>query len=107
LQLKRARATLLRLRAHQKPQFQTATPPVISSQRVGAKRRPMTGSAKQSISPREDDGLLRRFAPRNDVKIRDLAIPRRDAPELCMNHSPRKSEGAGNAGRSMRPQPRV
>jgi hypothetical protein len=25
---------------------------VIASQRVGAKRRPMTGSAKQSISPR-------------------------------------------------------
>jgi hypothetical protein len=26
---------------------------VIASQRVGAKRRPMTGSAKQSISPRK------------------------------------------------------
>jgi hypothetical protein len=39
---------------------------VIASQRVGAKRRPMTGSAKQSILPLPSDGLLRRFAPRND-----------------------------------------
>ena len=33
-----------------------------------ANARPMTGSAKQSISPRKErkDGLLRRFAPRND-----------------------------------------
>jgi hypothetical protein len=36
-----------------------------------------------------------------------FAISRRDAPELCMNYPPRKSEGAGNTGRSMRPQPRV
>jgi hypothetical protein len=27
---------------------------VIASQRVGAQRRPMTGSAKQSISPRKE-----------------------------------------------------
>jgi hypothetical protein len=51
---------------------------VIASQRVGAKRRPMTGSAKQSIAAAEGKyGLLRRFrlrslsyggqvAPRND-----------------------------------------
>jgi hypothetical protein len=39
--------------------------PVIASQRVGAKRRPMTGSAKQSIAA-TTNGLLRRFAPRND-----------------------------------------
>ena len=37
---------------------------VIASQRVGAKRRPMTGSAKQSIFPGTRHGLLR-FA-RND-----------------------------------------
>jgi hypothetical protein len=40
---------------------------VIASQRVGAKRRPMTGSAKQSISPckgRMDCFVAR--APRND-----------------------------------------
>ena len=30
---------------------------------------------------------------------------RRDAPELCRNRSPRKKEGAGNAGCPMRPQP--
>jgi hypothetical protein len=29
-------------------------PSVIASQRVGAKRRPMTGSAKQSILPRNE-----------------------------------------------------
>jgi hypothetical protein len=32
---------------------------VIASQRVGAKRRPMTGSAKQSITPQRKCGLLR------------------------------------------------
>jgi hypothetical protein len=35
------------------------------------------------------------------------AISRRDAPELCMMVSPELSEGAGNAGRLMRPQPRM
>jgi hypothetical protein len=35
------------------------------------------------------------------------AFSRRDAPELCKTMSLEKSEGAGNAGRSMRPQPRV
>jgi hypothetical protein len=39
---------------------------VIASQRVGAKRRPMTGSTKQSIFLLPHHGLLRRFAPRND-----------------------------------------
>src|SRR5258706_14579433 len=62
--------------------FQRATTiqlePSFASQRVGAKRRPMTGSAKQSIKQQERKcGLLRRFrlrslsyggqvAPRND-----------------------------------------
>jgi hypothetical protein len=36
---------------------------VIASQRVGAKRRPMTGSAKQSMERNSETGLLRRFAP--------------------------------------------
>src|SRR6266478_8003961 len=36
-----------------------------------------------------------------------FAISRRDPPELCMNLSPLKSEGAGNAGRTMHPKPRV
>jgi hypothetical protein len=40
---------------------------VIASQRVGAKRRPMTGSAKQSRMQGKT-GLLRRFAPRNDER---------------------------------------
>jgi hypothetical protein len=34
---------------------------VIASQRVGAKRRPMTGSAKQSKEAKRKNGLLRRF----------------------------------------------
>ncbi len=34
--------------------------PVIAGQRVGAKRRPMTGSAKQSILTQDKCGLLRR-----------------------------------------------
>jgi hypothetical protein len=41
---------------------------------------------------------------RNDGK-HSSAIPRRDAPGLCRNHSPRKTEGAGNAGCPMHPQP--
>ena len=53
------------------------------------------------------DGLLR-FA-RNDVKSKYAsAISRRDAPEFFMKSiRPEKSEGAGNAGCPMHPQPRV
>src|SRR5438046_586551 len=36
-----------------------------------------------------------------------FAFPRRESPELCTNLSPFETEGAGNAGRSMRPKPRV
>jgi hypothetical protein len=37
-----------------------------------------------------------------------FAFPRRNPPELCMNFSRlERTEGAGNAGRSTRPQPRV
>jgi hypothetical protein len=40
---------------------------VIASQRVARNARPMTGSAKQSsFGAAMKDGLLRRFAPRND-----------------------------------------
>ena len=42
---------------------------------------------------------------RNDE--RNFAFSRRDAPEFCRNIPPSTSEGAGNAGRPMRPQPRV
>src|SRR5258707_561661 len=56
--------------------------------------------------PRSKSGLLRRFAPRNDG-----APPRsRGAigPSFAKTGSPLLTiEGAGNAGRSMRPQPRV
>jgi len=47
---------------------------VIASQRVGAKRRPMTGSAKQSIVPQPKYGSLRRFAPRNDDQVLAYAV---------------------------------
>jgi hypothetical protein len=48
--------------------FQTALDPHCEP--TGrANARPMTGSAKQSIVAAErKDGLLRRFAPRNDVE---------------------------------------
>jgi hypothetical protein len=41
---------------------------VIASQRIGAKRRPMTGSAKQSILQQEERmDCFVASAPRNDV----------------------------------------
>jgi hypothetical protein len=71
-----------------------------------ANARPMTGSAKQSIKPQRKNGLLRRFAPRNDGKSRrGFAISRRDAPESCIYLSPK--EGVGNAGCPLHPRPRV
>jgi len=36
-----------------------------------------------------------------------LAIPRREAPEVFKNHSPRNQEGAGNAGCALHPRSRV
>src|SRR6266849_5414670 len=46
---------------------------VIASQRVGAERRPMTGSAKQSMVARAKLDCFVRFAPRNDgFKIGEL-----------------------------------
>ena len=38
---------------------------------------------------------------------REFATPRRDAPELCMNFVPPKTEGVGNAGCPWHPRPRV
>ena len=68
----------------------------------------IASEAKQSMLPRSKSELLRCFSPRNDVNSKyDSAISRRDAPELCVNCSPRKNEGAGNAGCPMHPQPRV
>ena len=40
-------------------------------------------------------------------KTRTHSIPRRDAPELCIELGPSKAEGAGNAGRPLHPEPRV
>src|SRR5258705_8392713 len=54
------------------------------------------------------DGLLR--CARNDgFLISNMSTRSRGArrPRFCKNRSPNNSEGAGNAGRSMRPQPRV
>src|SRR5258706_6615753 len=78
----------------------------------------IASEAKQSIAPSKErmDCFVAR-APRNDggelcIQFSDLsrcesAISRRDTPEACVHLSPSKSEGAGNAGRSMHPQPRV
>src|SRR5260221_11713867 len=41
------------------------------------------------------------------ARRRAFAIPRRNAPEVWQELRPEKSEGAGNAGRPTRPQPRV
>jgi hypothetical protein len=44
------------------------------------------------------------FQTAEKTTVRDLAA---HAPELCKNVALEKTEGAGNAGRPMRPQPRV
>ena len=49
---------------------------VIASQRVGAKRRPMTGSAKQSIGRQSKMDCFVAYAPRNDgEEINSPAAP--------------------------------
>jgi hypothetical protein len=70
-----------------------------------ANARPMTGSAKQSMLPRSKCGLLRRFAPRNDVAPTSNMTPRsrgRICPRYARTLAPPRIEGAGNAGRTMR-----
>src|SRR5258705_6924977 len=60
--------------------------------------------------PRSKSGLLRRCAPRNDVSTPDTPPYSRGAmrPSFANTVSPLLTiEGAGNAGRSMHPQPRV
>ena len=47
------------------------------------------------------------FSNSRIVGRRNSAISRRDASESCKNRSPRKTEGVGNAGCPMHPQPRV
>src|SRR5579863_5591621 len=73
--------------------------------------------AKQSIAPQgRKSGLLRGACHRARVRAARwlaktseyaCAISRRDASEFCTSPLPRKSEGAGNAGRPLRPQPCV
>jgi hypothetical protein len=68
----------------------------------------IASEAKQSILPFARRHGLLRFA-RNDGKGKyDSAISRRGAPEVCKScFASLRIEGAGNAGRSMRPQPRM
>ena len=50
------------------------------------------------------------FAPRNDDPVSNRhtsTFSRRDAPELCRKLLPPKTEGVGNAGCPMHPQPPV
>jgi hypothetical protein len=53
------------------------------------------------VKPGHDECV---FASTSQVHMR-LRASRRDAPELCMNPSPK--EGVGNAGCPLHPQPRV
>jgi hypothetical protein len=64
--------------------------------------------AKQSMrQQRRKRGLLRRFTPRNDVRVHHRLLAARSAPELCTNIVPQRKEGAGKAGCPSHPQPRV
>ena len=52
--------------------------------------------------------MLRRFAPRNDVETHTFAFRDADrARAMHQNIRPKKTEGVGNAGCPMHPQPRV
>src|SRR5258706_6775507 len=66
----------------------------------------MSGSAKQSISPRQErvDCFVALLLAMTSTY--DSAFPRRDSPELCMIQF-RPTKGVGNAGRPVHPQPRV
>src|SRR5271155_2874481 len=81
-------------------------PPTASTGRTyGCKRSDQTvknflwhgGRPHMGPCVRRDDG----------VGMHTLAFSRRNSPEFCQHIVPREQEGAGNAGRSMRPQPRV
>jgi hypothetical protein len=52
-------------------------------------------------------GILDRQPSRTMMAGCVFAIPRRDAPELCMNDPPRNREGAGNAGCTLHSRSRV
>jgi hypothetical protein len=57
---------------------------VIASQRVGAKRRPMTGSAKQSIV--SSRGKMDCFAALAMTAEYDFAFSRHDLPEVLQEN---------------------
>src|ERR1700704_2788521 len=84
-------------------------PPVIASQRVGAKRRPMTGSAKQSRNcTARGVGLLRRFAPKKKQTDKLLILFNvMDEPPPSVLFLPRGSSkgrcGTRNDGKSSFP----
>jgi hypothetical protein len=64
--------------------------------------------AKQSIVQCASSGLLRRFAPRNDVAPNtNTNSHSRDAMRPGRERTLRPSEGVGNAGCPPHPQPRV
>jgi hypothetical protein len=74
-----------------------------------------SGLTGRSSTPRPLDSIISvsgildpRFPGDDDiVRKHTFAFSRRHAPEVCENFSPLKTEGVGNAGRSMHPQPRV
>src|SRR5665213_2665973 len=77
---------------------------VIASQRVGAKRRPRTGSAKQSMPPQKErmDCFVAR-APRNDGRGCSETESRANAPH---SHVIARLDRATQYSRGGRDQPR-
>jgi hypothetical protein len=89
-------------------QFQNMTPRSRGAMRL----RVIASEAKQSISRRKGRmDCFVAFAPRNDVaqfpKTRLRHPAARCARGFALNSCPKNSEGAGNAGRAMRPRPRM
>ena len=64
--------------------------------------------AKQSMRQKKNkNGLLRRFASRNDDGTQPHILAARIAPEFCLNIRLLKTEGAGKTGCPFHPQPRM
>jgi hypothetical protein len=100
---------------------------VIPRHRVSPPASPMTGSSGIISTPRLLDSIINvsgildhplsrmMTTVRLESKISNshipyrhaFAFPRREAPEFCQQHPALNTEGAGNAGRPERPQPRV
>jgi hypothetical protein len=80
----------------------------LFSNRRDSFRSSLRALAKQSMRQQgRKHRLLRRFTPRNDVRM-CLRIPAaRRAPGCCLIGSPWKNEGVGNAGCPLHPQSRV